>query len=65
MPNYQWRTEHRIVAQDKDVVVIEEIYPVDGPTAATRTIEEAPFVVVFTRFENRGWNSTDEKPCKP
>ncbi len=56
---HKWRSKQRIVAQDDEVVVIEEIYLVDGPTAATHTIEETPFAVVFTRLENRGWNSTE------
>ncbi len=61
----QWRSKQRIVAYDDGVVVLEKTYPmtfletvahVGGP------IKETPFVVVYTRFENRNWNSTDEKP---
>ncbi len=37
MPDYKWRSKQRIVAQDDEVVVIEEVCPVDGP------IEETPF----------------------
>ncbi len=54
---YQWRSKQRIVAQDKDAVVIEEIYPVGGP------IEETPFVVTYHHFENRYSGETKEEPC--